>query len=1282
MKTRSYLRATCLAGVILIPFEQAILSQDSSTALPVLKISADPWQTAEPCPTCRVIPAVLNIERTEPVLDPLTVYLHVDGTATPGEDYPVLPSRVEIPAGETSIQLTLGAFDDHLAEGPEVVRVRVAGPPDGTPPAYVINADANVAMVVIGDDEPDAPAARLDIVVPKEGQHFPTDIIVPISAIAVWTEGEVQQPVEFYDGDKLIGRSPGSPVSRAPIPGWPTVHSIQWTNPPAGDHVLTARTSLTVDQVLKSPPVHVAVDVGPMPTLLGIATADGVASELSPLVDAFDPARFRIFRTGDMSRDLLAFFSVSGSATPGEDYQSLPATVLIPAGEASAPLEVVPIDDDLKEGMETVYVRLEPSPVVGPLPTYDIDPHHRDAVAVILDNEAEPGPAVRIVVPVEGASFNHPEGIAILAAAYDPAHNLSSADFYSGQEKIGESHVGADQTSLGGLFVHRFTWMQPPGGDHALTVQAFDENQVLAATSPPVNIKVVAEPALPVVRIEATQPIAEETSYPYRRLAFVGIFRISRTGPTNDSLPVFVQYSGLATPEDFSDPLPWLVSIPAGAVSTEIRIVPTPDDVPEGIETLVASISNCPPDREPPLEIPCYGFDVDPAHASATVFVRDDGITQASVAITRPNDGAAFKSGQTIGIDAVAIDLDGYISRVEFLDGDHRIGVSEIVFIRAPDPGTPIEHHFEWTGAADGPHVLTARAVSSAGLNVTSAPVRLNVGEVPPPYLVRIEATQPIAEEDSLPFDRIPFAGVFRISRTGPTDNSLSVFIHYSGTATPGEDYPALPWLVSIPAGADSTEIRVVPIADNIPEGIETLVAELSNCPPETHPPLGIPCYLFPIDPEHASATVYIRDDGVTEASVAITRPQDGAEFKAGQTIGLEAVAIDLEGFISRVEFWDGDHRIGVSEVVFIRPPDPGTPIYHHFEWTEASAGPHVLTARAVSSQGTDVVSVPVHITVASEANQAPKVAITHPEPGAQFPPWTPIEIMAETSDPDGFVRKVEFFADDLKIGETSLDRVHPPPPGETQSFSFVWSHPTPGEHALRARATDNMGGTAVSEPVGIRVTAPELTPVVRVVARDPFAVEPSSDTTLNTALFRIRRFGPTNDDLVVYYSLHGTAENGVDYELLPGHALLPGGARFVDVIVRPLGDDQAEGIEAVVLRLEEPPTVDPAGNIPPAVYRVGIPGRAVALISDHPWVHRPGGAACVPVGDGFLHVCFAAETGGHYLVEASGDLRHWESVLDAVAGDGAVHFVDDGMEAHPQRYYRLVPDPPDGPAP
>ena len=58
------------------------------------------------------------------------------------------------------------------------------------------------------------------------------------------------------------------------------------------------------------------------------------------------------------------------------------------------------------------------------------------------------------------------------------------------------------------------------------------------------------------------------------------------------------------------------------------------------------------------------------------------------------------------------------------------------------------------------------------------------------------------------------------------------------------------------------------------------------------------------------------------------------------------------------------------------------------------------------------------------------------------------------------------------------------------------------------------------------------------------------------------------------------------------------------------------------------------------------------------------------------MHICFPAEPGRNYHVEASGDLRNWETLCEGVSTDGTWHFIDCEMANHPQRFYRLTPEP------
>jgi hypothetical protein len=252
--------------------------------------------------------------------------------------------------------------------------------------------------------------------------------------------------------------------------------------------------------------------------------------------------------------------------------------------------------------------------------------------------------------------------------------------------------------------------------------------------------------------------------------------------------------------------------------------------------------------------------------------------------------------------------------------------------------------------------------------------------------------------------------------------------------------------------------------------------------------------------------------------------------------------------------------------------------------------------------------------------NQPPQVAIVSPQDGAVIPTPEALRLIAHASDADGFVTGVEFFADGVSLG------VVPPPPAPASPievgdphpeidpvwplFQLVWTNPPAGIHVLKAVATDNAGATGESAPVTITVLEPGSQQVVTVIATDPVASEPNPDpsgaaSTPDTATFTIRRTGDLSIALPVYFSLGGSASNGVDYVALPLTATIPANERSVDVVVVPLDDTLIEGREHVVLTLE-PPVCPAIWPPPPECYLVGAPARACAVILDNDRTNLP----------------------------------------------------------------------------
>jgi hypothetical protein len=91
--------------------------------------------------------------------------------------------------------------------------------------------------------------------------------------------------------------------------------------------------------------------------------------------------------------------------------------------------------------------------------------------------------------------------------------------------------------------------------------------------------------------------------------------------------------------------------------------------------------------------------------------------------------------------------------------------------------------------------------------------------------------------------------------------------------------------------------------------------------------------------------------------------------------------------------------------------------------------------------------------------NQLPNISISSPTNEASFLVGTNITLVANATDNDGTIAKVEFFDDDVKIGETI---------GPSQTV--IWSNAIAGEHVITAVATDNSGDTNSSDSITLFV--------------------------------------------------------------------------------------------------------------------------------------------------------------------------------------------------------------------
>jgi ribosomal protein L21E len=206
--------------------------------------------------------------------------------------------------------------------------------------------------------------------------------------------------------------------------------------------------------------------------------------------------------------------------------------------------------------------------------------------------------------------------------------------------------------------------------------------------------------------------------------------------------------------------------------------------------------------------------------------------------------------------------------------------------------------------------------------------------------------------------------------------------------------------------------------------------------------------------------TFSIVDTSNLAPTVSITGPAANAQFTQGDNINITANASDIDGTITKVEFFIGNTLLGI---------DTSAP--YSFAWTNAPLGSSSLTAKATDDKGTATVSAPIAINVVAKPNVAPTVNITGPAANAQFTQGDNISITANASDTDGTITKVEFFNGNTLLGTDT-----------TAPYSYAWTNAPLGSSSLTAKATDDKGTATVSAPIAINVVAiPNVAPTVSI---------------------------------------------------------------------------------------------------------------------------------------------------------------------------------------------------------
>lgn len=203
-------------------------------------------------------------------------------------------------------------------------------------------------------------------------------------------------------------------------------------------------------------------------------------------------------------------------------------------------------------------------------------------------------------------------------------------------------------------------------------------------------------------------------------------------------------------------------------------------------------------------------------------------------------------------------------------------------------------------------------------------------------------------------------------------------------------------------------------------------------------------------------------------AYVSFTGPTEG-QFVPGSTISISTNSYlpYLQGMNARsksklaptpqVELFISGQSFGKMSLV---SNDFGSMV-HQFNWTNAPRGRYEIMAILEDSSEASISQSKSFV-----VTDSPAVSINTPSDGASFPEGTTVDVNIDVADTDGFVKKIELYANGALVGVRNENIA-------SGTVSVRWEAPPDGIYSLVAVATDDMDVSTSSSPVNMGINRP-----------------------------------------------------------------------------------------------------------------------------------------------------------------------------------------------------------------
>lgn len=457
------------------------------------------------------------------------------------------------------------------------------------------------------------------------------------------------------------------------------------------------------------------------------------------------------------------------------------------------------------------------------------------------------------------------------------------------------------------------------------------------------------------------------------------------------------------------------------------------------------------------------------------------------VALTAPAEAASFNLPATVNLEATASDTDGTVAKVEFFAGSTKLG----------EDGTE-PYAFEWSGMISGNYALTARATDDLGGSTTSAPVNITIAN-PNNQGPSVTLTAPANGT------QIPGGSTTLAATASDGDGVISKVEFYNGAVKLGEDAtsPYTYLWSGVSTGTYAVSARAI---DNDGASVDSIPASVTFVVPvETtviaRRPAGQPGAVWRYlddgsnqgtawkDPSfndtgwasgaaplgygdsHINTTVNSGPTGNRIITTYLRRTFNLTGAAAVQSLRLNVLRDD--GVVIHIN--------GAEVARQNMPAGSANYLTNAASTVDSSNETTYFTSDVTSlpplNEGSNVIAVEVHNRDASSSDLGfdlelitnslpgtpPTIDLVTPADGATFTAPATVPITADATDNDGSVAKVEFFNGATKLGE---DTAAP--------FAFDWTTVPQGSYTITAKATDNYGLSATSDPTSITVGPPD----------------------------------------------------------------------------------------------------------------------------------------------------------------------------------------------------------------